>query len=180
MATTKRTGSRKGAASSSNEKGTDAKGTKTSSSKDSAGAAILKDLGLTDAELKAFLPADAPKWLRAAFWCQFDCDLSLDELARHFEKRFAVEIVVEPKFPDPGPPDGIPVRQVIFMPAGRYAQFRFYGMRGERYVEDGSVQLEVSFGSLGAPWGSNRAVYERFKQLELPAIGARNVVERTD
>lgn len=157
------------------------KGTKKSSApSDSAAAAVLRDLGLTDDELKAFLPADAPKWLRAVLWCQFECDRSLDEIARHFEDRFAVEIAVEPKFPEEGPPDGIPVRQVTMMPPGRYATYRFYGMRDERYVEDGSIQLEVSFEGLGTPWGSNRAVYERFKKLELPALGARNIVERTE
>jgi hypothetical protein len=148
--------------------------------KGSAGASILTDLGLTDAELFAFLPPDAPKWIRGVFWCQFECDRSLDELMRHFAERYDVTLGTWPKFPEGAPADGIPVRQLTLRRKGRYAAYTFYGMRGDRYIEDGSLQLETSFGASGTAWGSNRAVYERFKQVELPAIGARNIVERTE
>jgi hypothetical protein len=33
---------------------------------------------------------------------------------------------------------------------------------------------------MGTDWGSNRAVYERFKALELGLLGARDIVEQTD
>lgn len=148
--------------------------------KGSAGPKILKDLGLTDAELFAFLPPDAPKWLRGVFWCQFECDRTLDELMRTFAERYEVTLVASPKFPDDGPPEGIPVRQLTLQPKGKYVAYTLYGMRGARYVEDGSFQLEVSFRESGTEWGSNRAVYERFKALELPGIGARKLIELTE
>lgn len=157
-----------------------AKGSAAPKLKGSAGARILTDLGLTDAELLAFLPPDAPKWIRGVFWCQFACDRSLDELMRHFAERYDVTLGTWPKFPEDAPAEGIPVRQLTLRPKGRYVAYTFYGMRGDRYVEDGSFQLETSFGASGTEWGSNRAVYERFKQLELPPIGARNIVERTE
>jgi hypothetical protein len=148
--------------------------------KGSAGPRILKDLGLTDAELFAFLPPAAPKWIRGVFWCQFECDRTLEELMQHFAGRYDVTLGTWPKFPEGAPPDGIPVRQLSLRPKGKYVAYTFYGMRGERYVEDGSLQLEVSFRESGTDWGSNRAVYERFKALELPGIGAHKIVELTD
>ena len=53
-------------------------------------------------------------------------------------------------------------------------------MRGDHYGEDGSWQLMASFRNLGTEWGSNRAIYERFKAVELAALGARNLIERTE
>jgi hypothetical protein len=72
------------------------------------------------------------------------------------------------------------VRSVTLRPKGRYASYTFYGMRGDRYVEDGCYQLEAAFRESGTIWGPNRAIYERFKALELPALGATNVSERTE
>lgn len=148
--------------------------------KGSAGPRILKDLGLTDAELFAFLPPDAPKWLRGVFWCQFECDRTLDELMRTFAERYEVTLGTEPKFPEGAPLGGVKVRVLSLRPPGKYVAYTFYGMRGARYVEDGSFQLEVSFRESGTEWGSNRAVYERFKALELPGIGARKLIELTE
>lgn len=147
--------------------------------KGSAGPRILKDLGLTDAELFAFLPSDAPKWVRSVFWCQFESDRTLDELMHHFAQRYEVTLATEPKFPEGAPVGGVKVRMLSLRPPGKYVAYTFYGMRGERYVEDGSLQLEVSFRESGTEWGSNRAVYERFKALELPGIVARKLVELT-
>jgi hypothetical protein len=146
----------------------------------SAGPQILKDLGLTDAELAGFLPADAPRWVRGVFWCQFEGPASLDVIAEHFAGRFTVTRTVDKKFPPDGPDDGLDVAMVLLRPKGRYVTYMFYGMRGETYAEDGSWQLEVSFRESGTDWGSNRAVYERFKAVELPGLGARGVVELTE
>jgi hypothetical protein len=148
--------------------------------KGTAGPRVLGDLGLTDAELAAFLPPDAPKWLRGVFGCQFEGPPSLDAIAAHFAGRYTVERRYELKFPPDGPEDGVSVDAVIVRPKGQYVVYVFYGMRGETYVVDGSWQLEVSFRESGTDWGSNRAVYERFKAVELPGLGARDVVELTD
>jgi hypothetical protein len=145
-----------------------------------AGKQILEDLGLTDAELAAFIPPEAPKWVRGVFWCQLELGLTLEEIARHFEGRYVVERYDDLKFPEDGPEEGISVRSVTLRPKGRYASYTFYGMRGDRYVEDGCYQLEAAFRESGTIWGSNRAIYERFKALELPALGATNVSERTE
>lgn len=152
---------------------------KTPKLKGSAGPRILGDLGLTDAELFAFLPPDAPKWVLGVFWCQFECDATLEDLMRHFGERYEVSLDTSPRFPEGGPPEGIPVRTLTLRPKGKYVAYMFYGMRGTQYVEDGSFQLEAAFHASGTSWGSNRAVYERFKALELPKIGARNILERT-
>jgi hypothetical protein len=146
----------------------------------SAGKKILADLGLTNEELHAFLPADAPKWVRSVLWCQFDLARSLEEIEAHFRGRFETSMHEDVKFPPDGPDQGIPVRSVTVRPASRYVAYTFYGMRGEQYVESGSYQLEAAFGESGTTWGSNRAVYERFKALELPELGATNVRELTE
>lgn len=75
----------------------------------SAGPLILKDLGITNAELAAFLPVDAPHWIRGVFWCQVEGPKSLDEIAAHFADRFAITHFSGKKFPPGGPPDGVDV-----------------------------------------------------------------------
>lgn len=146
----------------------------------STGPLILKDLGITDVELAAFLPVDAPRWVRGVFWCQFEGPESLDAIAAHFEDRYTVKHVAGKKFPPGGPPDGVDLPMIIVQPKGKYASYMFYGMRGDLYVEDGSWQLEAAFRESGRDWGSNRAVYERFKALELTKLGVRNITERTE
>ena len=148
--------------------------------KGSAGPKILKDLGLNDAALAAFLPPGAPHVVRGVFWCRFEGPPSLDAIAAHFSGRFDVSRTVGKKMPPGGPPDGYDVPMVVVRPKGRYVAYLFYGMRGEVYVKDGSWQLEDCFHASGTGWGSNRAVYERFKAVELAALGARNVLERTE
>lgn len=69
---------------------------------------------------------------------------------------------------------------VLLRPKGRYVTFMSDGMRGETYLDDGSRQFEAAFHGSGTDWGSSRAVYERFKVLELPGLGARSIVERTE
>jgi hypothetical protein len=148
--------------------------------KGSAGPRVLDDLGLTDAELAAFLPPDAPRWVRSVLWCQFEGPASLEAIAAHFSSRFTVTRSVDKRFPPDGPAEGVDVPTVALRPKGRYVTYLFYGMRGDTYVEDGSWQFEAAFHGSGTDWGSNRAVYERFKSVELPALGARAVVERTE
>ncbi len=148
--------------------------------KGSAGPLVLDDLGLTDAELAAFLPPDAPRWVRSVLWCQFEGPASLDAIAAHFAGRYAVTRAIEQRFPPDGPAEGVAIATVTLRPKGRYVAYCFYGMRGESYVEDGSWQLEATFHGSGTDWGSNRAVYERFKAVELAGLGARAVVERTE
>jgi hypothetical protein len=150
----------------------------------SAGPRVLKDLGLSDAELAAFLPPDAPRLLRSVLWCQFTGPASLEAIAAHFRAqdppRYAVALHPDDRrFPPGGPEGGVAVRVVELRPKGRYARYAFVGMRGEAYVEDGSFQLEATFFGSGTAWGSNRALYERFKAVELPALGARDLIERT-
>lgn len=146
----------------------------------SAGKKILADLGLTNEELHAFLPAAAPTWVRSVLWCQFDLARSLEEIEAHFRGRFETSMHEDVKFPPDGPDEGIPVRSVTVRPTSRYVAYTFYGMRGDEYVEGGSYQLEATFRESGTTWGSNRAVYERFKALELPELGATNVRELTE
>lgn len=146
----------------------------------SAGPRVLNDLGLTDAELAVFLPPDAPRWIRSVLWCQFEGPASLDAIAAHFAPRLEVTRQMDRRFPPDGPADGVDVSTVVLRPRGRYVAYMFYGMRGDAYVEDGSWQFEAAFHGSGADWGSNRAVYERFKAEELPALGARAIVERTE
>ena len=145
-----------------------------------AGRRILGHLGLTDAELFAFLPADAPKWLRGVLWCQFDLAHSLDDIEAHFRGRYETSFYDDVRFPPDGPEEGVPVRTLTLRPPGRYVAYTFYGMRDEAYVESGSYQLEANFGAMGTVWGSNRAIYERFTALELSELGATNVRERTE
>ncbi len=144
-----------------------------------AGAQVLGDLGLTNDELFAFLP-DEEKWVRGVFWCQLELPLSLEQIGTHFEGRYSVEFGDGLKFPPDGPDDGIPIRTVTLSPKGRYVHYTFYGMRGDEYVSDGSFQLEASFRESGTSWGSNRAVYERFKALELGSLGVTRVNELTE
>jgi len=146
--------------------------------KPSADRRVLKDLKLTDAELAAFLP---PKpWglgrLRAVFWCQFALDKSVDELAAMFGAPYKVRIRSDIKDP-PRSVDN--VRNVVIFPTGRYCVFNFIPMRGSKHNVAGYFQLEVTFRSLGTPWASNHAVYERFKKIELSRIGARSIRELT-
>ena len=146
----------------------------------SAGKKILADLDITNEALHAFLPADAPKWLRGVIWCQLDLDLPLETIAKHFEDRYHVSIDDGLRFPPDGPAEGIPVRTLVVRPKGRYCVYSFFAMRGEEYGASGSYQLEAMFREMGAQWGSNRAVYERFKAIELPPLGATNVRELTE
>ena len=148
--------------------------------KPSAGPRILGDLGITDAELAAFLPPDAPRFLRGVFWCQFEHAGSLDDIAAHFALRFKVARSVDLKFPPDGPEAGIEVDTLTLVPTGRYVAYMFYAMRGERYGGDGCFQLEAAFQAMGTAWGSNRAVYERFKAVELRALGVTSFDERTE
>lgn len=135
---------------------------------------ILKDLGLTDEQLHAFLPLDAPKWVRSVFWCSFESPLGLDEIAAHFSKRYAVKFIDNKDPPDPV--NGH--RLLLVRPKGRYATYVFEGM-STPYAEKSPWKLEGGFRQSGTDWGSNRAVYERFKTLELPGLNATNVQELT-
>lgn len=146
----------------------------------SAGKKILADLGITNEELHAFLPADAPKWLRGVFWCQLDLAQPLEAIAQHFDGRYDVSIADSVRFPPDAPPEGIEIRTLIVRPPSHYCAYTLYPMRGDVYGAEGSYQLEASFREMGAQWGSNRAVYERFKALELPPLGATNVRELTE
>jgi hypothetical protein len=146
----------------------------------SAGKKILADLGITNEELHAFLPADAPKWLRGVFWCQLDLASPLETIAKHFEDRYHVSIDDGLRFPPDGPAEGVAVRTLVVRPKGRYCTYSFFAMRGEEYGASGSYQVEATFREMGAQWGSNRAVYERFKAVELPPLGATNVRELTE
>jgi hypothetical protein len=157
-----------------------AKKTAASRLEGTAGRKILAQLGLTDAELLAFLPADAPKWLRSVLWCQFDLARSLEDIESYFRGRYETSFSDDLKFPPDGPKGGVSVRMLVVRPEGRYVTYMLYAMRGERYGESGSYQLEAAFGESGTSWGSNRAIYERFKALELPALGATNVRELTE
>jgi len=157
-----------------------AKATKSSGPKPSAGPRILGDLGLTDGELAAFLPPDAPRFLRGVFWCQFERAGSLDDIAAHFAPRFDVKRVVDRKFPPDGPEDGFDVPTIVLLPKEKYVAYSFYAMRGESYGGEGCFQLEATFHAMGTAWGSNRAVYERFKAVELRALGVTSVLERTE
>lgn len=151
----------------------------------SAGPLVLKDLGLTDEELAAFLPEDAPKWVRSVLWCQFDRKGTLADIEKHFMKpanaeRYTVSRGTEHRFQGDDDTVGVQLPSLVLRPKGRYVAYVIYGMRGDVYVEDGRWQLEATFRESGTPWGSNRAVYERFKATELPALGAKNVVELTE
>lgn len=146
----------------------------------SAGPQILKDLGLTDEELFRFLPADETKLIRGVLWCQFEYAGTLSEIAAHFCDRYEVTQNVATKFPEPGPEEGVSVPTLTLRPKGKYVSYSFYGMRGAVYEETGSFQLETAFRGMGTYWGSNRAIHERFKALELPGLGVRNVVELTE
>jgi hypothetical protein len=145
----------------------------------SAGPRVLSDLGITDVELASFIPATASHWLRAVLWCQFEGPTSLDAIEKHLAGRFDVKRSVHKKFPPDGPDEGFDVPALTCTPKGRYVTWCFYGMRGDVYCEDGSWQLEGTFRAMGTEWGSNRAIYERFKAIALPTLGARNIVERT-
>jgi hypothetical protein len=114
------------------------------------------------------------------FWCQFEGPASLDAIAAWFAERFAVRHGVAVKFPPGAPEEGFEMPSVILQPKGKYVTYEFYGMRGATYVEDGSWQLEVTFRESGTDWGSNRAIYERFKALELGPLGAVSVMELTE
>ncbi|MBN8612684.1 MAG: hypothetical protein J0L92_18965 [Deltaproteobacteria bacterium] len=156
------------------------KAPKTPRLRGSAGKKILADLGIRNEELHAFLPADAPKWLRGVFWCQLDLASPLETIAAHFEGRYDVSIEDSLRFPPDAPAEGISVRTLTVRPKGHYCAYSFFTKRDEQYGAEGSYQLEVSFREMGAQWGSNRAVYERFKAIELPPLGATNVRELTE
>ncbi|MBL8618583.1 MAG: hypothetical protein JNM72_23425 [Deltaproteobacteria bacterium] len=146
----------------------------------SAGPRVLNDIGLTDAELAAFLPPEAPTLLRSVLWCQFSGPARLEDIAAAFADRYTTRLVPDARrFPPDGPEEGVPVREVELMTRGRYARYTFLGMRGDHYIEDGHFQLEATFFGAGTGWGSNRALYSRFKALELPRIGAVDIVELT-
>jgi hypothetical protein len=139
-----------------------------------AGPQILKDLGLTDEELLAFLPPEAPKWLRGVLWCSFESPLTLDEIAAHFAPRYAVKFI-----DNMDPPDPVNGHRILLVrPKGRYVTYSFEGA-STPYAEKSPWRLEAGFRESGTEWGSNRAVYERFKALELPGLKATQVQELT-
>jgi len=139
--------------------------------KPSAGKRILDHLGITDADLAAFVPG-GPLPSRAVFWCQFDTKLDLDAIAAAFDGDYAVIKRVDRKFPPGAPPGGVDVPKVVLSVPGKYVAYMLY-------EQDGRWQLETAFREMGTGWGSNRAVYERFKRLELARIGAKKIVELT-
>ena len=149
-----------------------------------AGKSILKHLGIDDAALHAFVPEGAPK-LRAVFWCQFDSPLTLDELTKALDalvksgELSRVARIENRKFPPGAPPEGIAVPTVLGDVPGRYVGYMFYGMRDESYEATGRYQLEAAFRGMGTAWGSNQAVYERFKSIALPSLQGTEVTERT-
>ena len=143
--------------------------------KPSAGPAVLKDLGITDAELAAFLPKDAPKWVRGVFWCDFEWRGSLDELEQKLSDRYTVRFIA-----NKDPPDPVNGHRILLAwPKGRYVTYSFKGA-SEPYREGSPWRLEAGFRESGKEWGSNRAVYERFKAIELKKLGAENIRELTD
>lgn len=81
--------------------------------------------------------------------------------------------------PPDGPDEGVDIATLALRPKGKYVTYLFYGMRGDRYVEDGSWQLEGSSTTSGAEWGSGRVVSERFKAIAFAGLGAFSLVERT-
>jgi hypothetical protein len=150
-----------------------------------AGPLILGDLGITDEELAAFLPTGAPEWVRGVLWCQFDRPGTLADIEAHFlappqAERYSVSRATEHRFQGDADTVGVQVPSLVLRPKGKYVAYVIYGMRGDRYVEDGRWQLESTFREMGTRWGSNRAIHERFKSLELSALGATNVVELTE
>jgi hypothetical protein len=150
----------------------------------SAGALILKDLGLTDEALAAFLPADAPAWLRGVFWCHFTGPSSLEAIHQHFLTqaggRFAVSQTVGLRFPPDGPEEGVAMPSIVLRPKGRYVTYLLYVVDPPPHPTAPTFCLEATFRAMGTDWGSNRAVYERFKAVELGLLGARDIVEQTD
>ena len=61
----------------------------------SAGSMILSSLGMTDLELAAFLPKNAPPQVRGVFGCDFETKLSLPEIASALKKVKGIASVVE-------------------------------------------------------------------------------------
>ena len=141
----------------------------------SAGPLVLKDLGMTDAELAAFVP-DAKPLMRGVYWCQFELDKTVDELLPMFRPPYRVKI--GPDIKDPPRSTGA-VPNLRLWPKGGYCMFNFVPQRGSKFNVAGSYQLMVTFRSFGTPWGSNQAVYERFKAVELVRLGAHAVRELT-
>lgn len=151
----------------------------------SAGPRILSDLGITDDQLGAFLPSVETPVIRGVFWCQFDRKGTLEDIEKHFMKspqadRYDVSRSTEHRFTSDDDVTGVQVPSVVLRPKGKYVAYVIYGKRGEQYVADGRWQLEASFREMGTYWGSNQAVFERFKATELPALGAKKVVELTE
>lgn len=143
--------------------------------KPSAGPAVLKDLGITDAELHAFLPADAPTWVRGVFWCSFEWAGTLDELEAKLSARYTTKFIQ-----NSDPPDPVNGHRILLAwPKGRYVTYSFEGAASP-YAEQSPWKLEAGFRESGTPWGSNRAVYERFKSVELTKLKAKNINELTD
>ncbi len=143
--------------------------------KPSAGPAVLKDLGITDAELYAFLPADAPTWVRGVFWCSFEWAGTLDELEAKLSARYTTKFIA-----NSDPPDPVNGHRILLAwPKGRYVTYSFEGAASP-YAEQSPWKLEAGFRESGTPWGSNRAVYERFKSVELTKLKAKNINELTD
>lgn len=142
--------------------------------KPSAGPAVLKDLGITDAELHAFLPPNASKWLRGVLWCSFEWDGTLDELEAALSARYTTRFIQ-----NKDPPDPVNGHRILLAwPKGRYVTYSFQGS-SKPYAERSPWRLEAGFREMGTPWGSNRAVYERFKAVELVKLGAKNIEELT-
>lgn len=142
--------------------------------KPSAGPAVLKDLGITDAELHAFLPPSAAKFLRGVLWCTFEWEGTLDELEAQLSARYTTRFIQ-----NKDPPDPVKGHRILLAwPKGRYVTYSFEGS-SKPYAERSPWRLEAGFREMGTPWGSNRAVYERFKAVELSKLGAKNIKELT-
>jgi hypothetical protein len=141
----------------------------------SAGPLVLKDLGMTDAELAAFVPGPKPL-MRGVYWCQFELDKTVDELLPMFRPPYRVKI--GPDIKDP-PRSAGAVPNLRLWPKGGYCMFNFIPQQGSKFNVAGHYQLMVTFRSFGTPWGSNQAVYERFKAVELTRLGAHAVRELT-
>lgn len=130
-----------------------------------AGKRILAHLGITDAELAAFVPP-GKLWTRAVFLCELLSPLDEAALAARFAGRYGV---VDQRTSRGGRAD---VRTITLTVPGRYVAYTFW-REGARW------KCEAAFREMGTFWHSNHAIWARFKQLELPTIDATDVVDLT-
>jgi hypothetical protein len=113
-------------------------------------------------ELQKYLPTAGPGPLRAVWWCDFDCRLDLPGMLAALRPMPELKwAILSDSTRGPVLQGHSPYPSIVFL---------FYAKK-KRW------RLEVLFRQQGTRWGSNEALYRRFKNEALPRLRATAIEE---